>query len=409
MKVVTIGRSSRNNDIIVNDGLVSRNHLQIVMDDNGNYTVVDLGSTNGTYVNGQRIYGETVLQPGDEVRIGNTILPWQGYFASEQVVVEAGNARHTWMYIAAGLAVLLLLGAAVIWKLYKERPNPGSQPPELVQDSLLQRDAQEALANAEAIAQYEESLRDQYNRSEDLRAQENRQARDSIAAIQQRMQQQAQRTQDSIQGLNANLQDLLAQAQNNSRLTAQQRDSIANLTAQINEMIRQQRETEAALARQQREMEELRTQQMNREFDQLFQGVTRDNTLQRICDSWGIPVDQNMDAADKKSLISYHFHQERDLEQKARLLNGVREILGQPETVEPSATPDNGETTPAPNANTTTPSSPNNNGTNPAPNVQGTTPQPNNGGKTPAPGNNNDDDDFYDDDEDDDDGTSIRI
>ena len=76
MKVITIGRSTENNDIVVNDEKVSRNHLQMVMDDNGNYSVVDLGSTNGTYVNGRRISGEVRLQPNDEVRIGQTVLPW---------------------------------------------------------------------------------------------------------------------------------------------------------------------------------------------------------------------------------------------------------------------------------------------------------------------------------------------
>ena len=75
MKVVTIGRIVQNNDIVVNDNLVSRNHLQMVMDDNGNYTVMDLGSTNGTYVNGKRIQGEVVLHPGDEVSTSSTRSP----------------------------------------------------------------------------------------------------------------------------------------------------------------------------------------------------------------------------------------------------------------------------------------------------------------------------------------------
>lgn len=418
MKVVTIGRSSRNNDIIINDVLVSRNHVQMVKDDNGNYTIIDLDSTNGTYVNGMRIQGEAVLRPGDEVRIGSTVLPWQDYFAEEQVPavasaekqVPVAKPNRTWMWVAAGLAVLLIIGGVVIWRLYNNRPNSGSQPSVVLrQDSLSQSEDQEALANAEATAQYNRSmLEDAEHRLEDLERRRI-QTRDSIAAYQQRMQREAARTGDSIQGLNASIADLLAQAQNNDRLTSQQRDSISDLTSRINELRRQQRETEAALARQQSQTEDLRRQQLDREFDQLFGGVTRDNTLQRICDNWGLPVDPNMDAADKKDFISYHFHQESDLTQKARLLNGMREVLGQSETVAPSTTPDNGESTPAPNASGTTPSSPNANGTNPSPNVQGTTPQPNNGGKTPAPSNNDDDDDFYDDDEDDDDGTSVSI
>ena len=52
-----------------NSDLVSRHHCVFLVDD---YTVRirDLGSTNGTYVNGERIQGQVVLQPGDAVQIG---------------------------------------------------------------------------------------------------------------------------------------------------------------------------------------------------------------------------------------------------------------------------------------------------------------------------------------------------
>ena len=83
MKVITIGRSKEHNDIVVNDVKVSRNHLQMIMDDHGNYSVLDLNSTNGTFVNGIRITGEVPLQITDELRIGDTVLPWQHYFSSQ--------------------------------------------------------------------------------------------------------------------------------------------------------------------------------------------------------------------------------------------------------------------------------------------------------------------------------------
>ena len=57
MKVLTIGRSQEN-DIVINDAKVSRIHLQLVISDDGTYSVVDLNSANGTYVNGERISGE---------------------------------------------------------------------------------------------------------------------------------------------------------------------------------------------------------------------------------------------------------------------------------------------------------------------------------------------------------------
>lgn len=134
MKVVTIGRSAGNNDIIVNDVNVSRNHLQIIQDDNGNYSLVDLGSTNGTYVNGRRISGEVYLQPGDQVMIGSTVLPWQSYFAgapapqpvmAERTAprVDAPKRNLTWLYIVIGGVLLLLIAGIVLWLVFGDKPE----------------------------------------------------------------------------------------------------------------------------------------------------------------------------------------------------------------------------------------------------------------------------------------------
>ena len=79
MKVITIGRSTQN-DVVINDPYVGRNHLQIIQKDDGAFYVVDFGSKNGTYVNGRKVRGEVLLSPNDVVRIGNTTLPWKDYF-----------------------------------------------------------------------------------------------------------------------------------------------------------------------------------------------------------------------------------------------------------------------------------------------------------------------------------------
>ena len=42
-------------DLQIQDGFTSSNHAQFAMDPNGNCTLVDLGSTNGTFINGVRI------------------------------------------------------------------------------------------------------------------------------------------------------------------------------------------------------------------------------------------------------------------------------------------------------------------------------------------------------------------
>lgn len=67
----TIGRSA-NNDITINDPEVSRRHAHILQREQG-YAIEDLGSTNGTFVNGQRCVGVIGLHDGDEVDLGDTI------------------------------------------------------------------------------------------------------------------------------------------------------------------------------------------------------------------------------------------------------------------------------------------------------------------------------------------------
>src|SRR5687768_14826905 len=70
---VTIGRV-QGNDIILPKGNVSKRHSRIVLKD-GRFIVVDLKSTNGTYVNGRKITSPLVVKPGDKIYIGDFILP----------------------------------------------------------------------------------------------------------------------------------------------------------------------------------------------------------------------------------------------------------------------------------------------------------------------------------------------
>jgi diguanylate cyclase (GGDEF)-like protein len=62
-------------DLVLSDALISWHHATI--EDRGDsWTLVDLGSTNGTSVNGQRIL-EAALQPNDRVVLGNTVLGFE--------------------------------------------------------------------------------------------------------------------------------------------------------------------------------------------------------------------------------------------------------------------------------------------------------------------------------------------
>lgn len=145
MVVKTIGRGQDNN-IVVNDGNVSRVHLQMVQDDNGNISVVDLDSTNGTFVNGSRITGETRLEPGDELRIGDTKLPWQQYFLRPQHPSSSMQTTHTqpprrnmmWLYITIGV-VFALFAVGGVLKLVN---NKKEKELELMRSELEEKNRQ---------------------------------------------------------------------------------------------------------------------------------------------------------------------------------------------------------------------------------------------------------------------------
>lgn len=69
---LTIGRDSTN-PVAINDAEVSRKHARLMFQ-GGKYVLEDLGSTNGTFVNGQRLVGPVVLKPGDVVSLGEQIV-----------------------------------------------------------------------------------------------------------------------------------------------------------------------------------------------------------------------------------------------------------------------------------------------------------------------------------------------
>lgn len=74
--VITIGRAL-DNDVIIDSAEVSRHHARLEVHD-GVYTVVDLGSTNGTAVNG-RASERTRLQHGDRLTLGTVALEFLPY------------------------------------------------------------------------------------------------------------------------------------------------------------------------------------------------------------------------------------------------------------------------------------------------------------------------------------------
>jgi len=71
--VTSIGRMG-DNTIILTEPLISRHHAVIHRDQDGSYLVEDLESTNGTFLNGSRLKTVASLNPGDLLKIGDTLM-----------------------------------------------------------------------------------------------------------------------------------------------------------------------------------------------------------------------------------------------------------------------------------------------------------------------------------------------
>jgi hypothetical protein len=71
----TLGRS-RKCDIVVDDPNVSREHAE-VRPRGGSWVLRDLGSTNGSSINGRRTEGAEVLKPGDEIELGTSTMTFE--------------------------------------------------------------------------------------------------------------------------------------------------------------------------------------------------------------------------------------------------------------------------------------------------------------------------------------------
>jgi adenylate cyclase len=73
----SIGRATANTISLKADGAVSRQHSLVRRQGETEYSLLDLGSANGTFLNDKLLLVPTVLQDGDRVRIGETILRFE--------------------------------------------------------------------------------------------------------------------------------------------------------------------------------------------------------------------------------------------------------------------------------------------------------------------------------------------
>lgn len=88
-RVCRIGRSEAGT-VVLADDRVSRNHAMVQSLDAGAFALIDLGSANGTYVDGRRVCAPTVLKDGDCITVGQSNLR----FRQSAVAIPADLPRH---------------------------------------------------------------------------------------------------------------------------------------------------------------------------------------------------------------------------------------------------------------------------------------------------------------------------
>lgn len=108
--LMTIGRTPPN-DIIIPNPRVSRNHAMIRMLGPETYYLIDVGSTNGTFLNGKRVVTPELLKNGDAITIEDSALKFQ----AEDVAPDASetdadsSATHTMTSFGVKVEVITLL------------------------------------------------------------------------------------------------------------------------------------------------------------------------------------------------------------------------------------------------------------------------------------------------------------
>jgi hypothetical protein len=116
---------------------VSRRHARLQRGPQG-WLFTDLGSTNGTYVDGQRLpaHQDYLLQPGERVTMGNAVLIL--WYAEKQDEFEEGEAQpvrrlHPAVMIVGAVAVVAVLAGLVLLLVLVLRPEPLPPTPTVVE------------------------------------------------------------------------------------------------------------------------------------------------------------------------------------------------------------------------------------------------------------------------------------
>ncbi len=123
--IIKIGRLSSAH-LCLDDEKVSRIHSVIEVAPDGSLSIIDMGSVEGTFVNGKRV-NKGALQFGDEVKVGNTTIKVEAAGAAPSIAPNA--APSVAAVAAAPMVVPVSVQAAVVQQVPVQAPPVARQPP----------------------------------------------------------------------------------------------------------------------------------------------------------------------------------------------------------------------------------------------------------------------------------------
>ena len=353
MRVITIGRSA-SNDIVIGDAKVSRVHLQLVQNDKGEFSVVDLNSANGTFVNGKKISGEVRLQANDSIRIGDTVIDWQKYFmqpvsgtgsqldnSSNSVNSEGAQKskpKTLWLWITICFALLLAGG---IW-LYVSQ----TKKEQLKQETIRQ----EYEANEDRIqleAAQNEARRKQDKADDELYRQELREDRDKNRALAAEKQRDAENARKQAAAADKAKQEAEA-----ARAQAESQTNEANKNKEAAEAARRQAESDAAASRKaaaeanqakdEAEREYKLAMELSKKFTSKEYEIPNKQTASKVCELLNKVVPKDNDAITYLKELFY----DSDNKGRQAILDAIQSVKRGRKEVEKADTSDVAATVP---------------------------------------------------------------
>jgi adenylate cyclase len=130
--VISIGRS-KENDIVIDDKTVSRQHAQLIVHNTNRFQLIDLNSTNGIFVNSKKVNGKTTVQRTDNIQFGAVHFDWilvdpfiEKPFPTLDREIKSNKLNKS-------LPILLIVGISIFfyWISTKERISYDSLDPGL--------------------------------------------------------------------------------------------------------------------------------------------------------------------------------------------------------------------------------------------------------------------------------------